>query len=320
MRSKRSDDDAVIIVFANNKGGSSKTATTVNVASEMHLRNKNLRILIVDTDAQGNASRSFGLNPAKLSPNMYDIFMDNGEVDLESCIQKDVRNTNIDIIPSNTLLNFLEFDTIKMFGDSLDILIKGIGSRIEKQGKSFTDLSPDEISEFIPKEANPAYNYFNRLDGKFDEIRKKYDYILFDTPPELKSVTSSVLAISDIVFIPYEPDVYSMDGIVNIVERINAIKEEYNPNLEIGGFIATKFKRNTNLHKDVHLTVSGYANKHNLSWFSTTIPYSIKVGSSTAYNKLPIVLMGKQNPVADAYHELVTEMIDKGLIDIKDGE
>lgn len=306
---------AVMIAFVNNKGGVTKTASTVNVASDIHLRNKDIKILLVDTDSQGNISRSFNLNSAKLSPTMYDVFMN--DVDPADCIVKDVYE-NIDILPSNSLLNFLEFDTFKLYTDNQAELIYNIGRVIENEGKRFEDLSIEDIESFIPKNADPAFNYFNRLEGKFDKLAEEYDFIIFDTPPELKSVTSSVLSIVDVVFIPYEPDVYSMDGIKNILDRINAIVEEYNNNLKIGGLFATKYRGTTNLHKSAVLDVVAYANKNNLNWFSTNIPHSIKVSNATAYNGLPTVLLGKKNNVTDAYHELVTEMINKGLFTIKE--
>ena len=50
----------MVIAFANHKGGTGKTTTVVNIG--YLLAKKNLRVLLVDLDPQGNLSYSFGLN------------------------------------------------------------------------------------------------------------------------------------------------------------------------------------------------------------------------------------------------------------------
>lgn len=94
------------IAISTNKGGVLKTSITVNLAGVLSKENK--RILIVDTDNQGNVLLSFGINPDQMENTIYDILVNN----------YDIRNTivnvyeNIDVLPSNDDMAFFEFDVL----------------------------------------------------------------------------------------------------------------------------------------------------------------------------------------------------------------
>ncbi|WP_429976246.1 ParA family protein [Enterococcus sp. DIV0086] len=305
---------ALKIAFVNNKGGSTKTTSVVNLAGAINVMHPKARIAIVDNDGQGNASRSFGKNPRDYEDTMYDVFM--GTKELKDVVQKDIYE-NIDILPANTDMNFFEFDKMKDYEEEFTVstfqLIKGLAER----GFDFTNLDLSTWREMIPDEISITQNYFNLLEGKFEQLDKEYDVIIFDTPPEIKSVTSSVIAVADTIVIPYEPEIYSVDGIVNILDRIKYIKEEYNPKLQIAGLLPVKVRANTNVHADTMLKVIGYANTIGIPFFSTSIPNTIKFSTSTASRGLPATLGRKVKSSEDlvhSYFNLLEEMENKGII------
>ena len=63
-----------IYAFANQKGGVGKTTTAVNISAFLAWQGR--RVLLIDLDAQGNATASLGINRFTLPASMYDVFMD----------------------------------------------------------------------------------------------------------------------------------------------------------------------------------------------------------------------------------------------------
>jgi chromosome partitioning protein len=64
---------AKVIAFANQKGGVAKTTTTLNLG--VALAEKDLRVLVVDLDPQGNLTMSQGWNPDEIDRSMFDVLV-----------------------------------------------------------------------------------------------------------------------------------------------------------------------------------------------------------------------------------------------------
>lgn len=299
--------EAKKIAIINNKGGSAKTTTAVNLAGAYANNYPNRKVLIVETDGQGNATRSFNLNSKSFNQSMYDIFMGNNTP--EECVINVYEN--IDLIPANNAMNFVEFDMMNRFGDEVADNVVEI---LNKEGIPISRLNEDSLKSIIRSQTVMSDNYFNMLSGKFDNIVKEYDLVIFDTPPEIKAVTSSILAISDEVIIPFEPETYSIDGIMNILSRIADIKENKNNDLNIAGLLAVKVRNNTKLHIDTINSVMKYCNKNNLYYFETEIPNSIRFGSATGYSGVPATISQKTNSFVKSYYSLLDELLQMGVL------
>jgi chromosome partitioning protein len=64
---------ARILAFANQKGGVAKTTTTLNLA--VAFKERNLRVLVIDLDPQGNLTMSQGLNPDEIERSMFEVLV-----------------------------------------------------------------------------------------------------------------------------------------------------------------------------------------------------------------------------------------------------
>lgn len=295
------------IAIINNKGGSAKTTTAVNLAGAYAKRFPSKRVLIVEVDGQGNATRSFNLDAGDYESTMYDIFM--GNKTPAECVINAFQN--IDLIPANMDMNFVEFDEMNLFAEKISDSVARV---VERNLAELQKMTSEQIADALRSQLNITDRYFNMLDGKFLEIDNDYDLIIFDTPPEIKAVTSSILAIADEVIIPFEPDTYSFDGILNILKRITTIKKDMNPKLHIAGLLAVKVRANTKLHIDVINTIMKYCNKAKLYYFQTEIPNSIRFASATSYAGLPATIAQKSNVFVQSYYRLLDELIEMGVI------
>ena len=86
-----------IIAVTNQKGGVGKTTTCINLTCALHQMGK--KVLLCDTDPQGNSTSGMGLNKSTVSPNIYDVLI-NG-ADAASAI---VSTKFGDVLPSNRVL------------------------------------------------------------------------------------------------------------------------------------------------------------------------------------------------------------------------
>ena len=96
-----------IIAIANQKGGVGKTTTSINLSAALGAKGK--KVLVIDTDPQGNTTSGYGIDKNELDYSVYDLML--GECSVHDCIIKNVIE-NVSIIPSNVDLSAVEIELI----------------------------------------------------------------------------------------------------------------------------------------------------------------------------------------------------------------
>jgi len=137
-------------------------------------------------------------------------------------------------------------------------------------------------------------------------IKKRYDYIIIDSPPALGPITINSLGAADSVIIPIQCEYFALEGLAQLLNTINLLKKSINPKLAIKGFLPTMFSMQNNLSKQVVEDLSHHF-KENLFLDKEKefiiVPRNIKVAESPSYGK-PVTEYAHKSKGAIAYNNL----------------
>lgn len=95
------------IAIANQKGGVGKTTTSINLSASLAAKGK--KVLVIDTDPQGNTTSGFGIEKNDLENTVYELML--SECSIKECIINNVID-GVSIIPSNVNLAAAEIELI----------------------------------------------------------------------------------------------------------------------------------------------------------------------------------------------------------------
>jgi len=116
-----------------------------------------------------------------------------------------------------------------------------------------------------------------RLSEAILELSDKYDFIILDTPPSLGILTVNALTASTNVVIPTQADIYSLQGIEQLMKTIAAVKKYCNPKLHVDGILFTRFNPRSILSKDVSQLARRLADGIGAVLYDTTIRDAVAV-------------------------------------------
>lgn len=144
-----------------------------------------------------------------------------------------------------------------------------------------------------------------RLKKAIDSIAYLYDYIIIDCLPALGLLTLNALAASKEVVIPLQCEYYALEGIARLVDAINMVKKNLNPELEISGIVLTMYSKTRMANQSIK-NINKYFNK---KVYKTVIPRNVRLAEAPSYGK-SILAYDPNCLGAVAYHNLAKEIID----------
>ena len=114
------------------------------------------------------------------------------------------------------------------------------------------------------------------MKNAISKMKSEYDYIIIDCPPALNTILLNNLTACDEVIIPITCEMMSLEGLVDLSKTINDVRETTNPNIKVSGLLLIKYKKNTNLTKQLVQQLSSFEKLFDTKTFETTIRESVK--------------------------------------------
>jgi len=136
-------------------------------------------------------------------------------------------------------------------------------------------------------------------------IRDRYSYILIDCPPALDLLTLNALVAADSVLIPIQCEFFALEGISQLIDTIERIRESFSKTLPLEGILLTMYDDRTNLARQVADDLKEFFQNE---IFTTVIPRSIRLAEAPSHGK-PILMYDPRSKGAESYIKLAKEIL-----------
>jgi chromosome partitioning protein len=145
-----------------------------------------------------------------------------------------------------------------------------------------------------------------RLKGLLAGIRDQYQHVIVDCPPSLGLLTLNALTAADAVLIPVQCEFLALEGISQLTDTLDRVRQALNPALEIEGVVMTMYDERTNLSRQV---VDEVRSVFGDLVYRTVVPRNIRLGEAPSHGK-PIFLYDIRSRGAEAYLSLAKEFVE----------
>ncbi|MFA4889925.1 MAG: AAA family ATPase [Candidatus Omnitrophota bacterium] len=218
----------------------------------------------------------------------------------------------IDADPQANATSGLGIDKSKVEKSVYDLLVNDISPQdmIKPTVVPNMDIIPSNVSlTGAEVEMVPLLSREFRLNKALAPIRDKYDFIIIDCPPSLGLLTINALTASDSVLIPIQCEYYALEGLTQLVNTIDLIKENLNQKLQVEGVLLTMADYRTNLTREV---IKETRNFFKDKVYQTVIPRNIRLSEAPSFGK-PIHFYDEHSVGALMYSQLSKEMLGEKI-------
>ncbi len=250
------------VVF-NQKGGVGKTSITCNLAAIG--ASQGLKTLVIDLDVQGNSTH-------------YLV----GEIDAEQ-------------FPAEA--------------QGVSGLFKQtVGSRkMRKNPDAFVWETPYENLYLMPsspvlsqieKDLEARYKIYKLRDA-LEKLDDEYDRIYIDTPPNFNFYSKSALIAADSVLVPFDCDSFARQSLYELMNNIEELQEDHNPDLEVEGIVINQFNAQARLPSELVAELK----EEGFPVLETFLTSSVKMRESH-YEMKPLIYLAPSHKLTQAYVDL----------------
>lgn len=259
-----------VITVSNQKGGVGKTTTAVNIAAA--LAQAGLRVLLIDTDPQGNASTALSIDHRADVASIYDVLVDG--MAISEAIQPCPDVDNLWCVPA----------TIDLAGAEIELV--SLVARESRMSRAIDAWMRERETSGEPR----------------------IDYVLIDCPPSLGLLTVNAFVAAREVLIPIQCEYYALEGLSQLLNNIQLIQTHLNPDLHVSTILLTMYDGRTRLSSQVAEEVREHFSDQVLA---TTVPRSVRVSEAPSHGQT-VITYDPQSTGARCYQDAAAEIARRG--------
>jgi chromosome partitioning protein len=155
-----------------------------------------------------------------------------------------------------------------------------------------------------------------RLKEAIAPLRDRFHYIVLDCPPALDLLTLNALVAADSVLIPMQAEYFALEGISELLDTIERIRVELNPELAIEGVVLTMLDERTNLAQQVIAELKKFFGE---KLCAATVPRNIRLAEAPSHGK-PALVYDPRSKGAESYIRLAKELLGRHMAAVVDSE
>jgi chromosome partitioning protein len=134
---------------------------------------------------------------------------------------------------------------------------------------------------------------------------KGYDYVFVDSPPSLSILTINALSTANEVLIPAQMEILSLQGLTQLLDTINEVRQVLNKNLKVAGIIACMYDSRRRLSNEVLAQIKGSLKE---KIFKTVIRENVRIAEAPSFAK-SVLAYAPGSHGAEDYLSLAKEFI-----------
>lgn len=216
----------------------------------------------------------------------------------------------VDIDSQGNATTALGFSKSALKKSVYNVLVEdeGVAQNIMHTKIEALDILPANV-DLASAEVDLVYkrNRERILKEAITKVRDEYDFIFIDCPPSMGLLTTNAWVASDSIIIPLQAEYFALEGVSQMINTMNMIRQHLNPGLYIEGVVITMYDGRALISKQITAEIKKFFKS---KLYDIIIPRNIRLAEAPSHG-VPVKLHDQKCTGARAYKALTEEFLSR---------